>query len=543
MTTSLIHAFIRSLDAGPERAALDLGDQQLTYAALWDRAGRIGDCLNRSLTRDDSLVGILSGRSVTAYSAVLGVLASGRGYVPLNPKFPLQRTLSMLAASGCRVVVVGAECVATMADLLPRIERPLLILYPETEPVVEYGYPPQHRILYADGMQEVQDPAVLHIDGRSVAYLLFTSGSTGTPKAVAITHDNAAAYLTYAAARYQLRSDDRCSQNFDLTFDLSVHDLFMSWNAGASLCPFTDQYLVPATLIDEKQLTVWFSVPSVATFASRLGLLEPAAFPSLRLSLFCGEPLSAKMARAWQQAASNSVVENLYGPTEATIAITHYTWDSQRSEDDCYNGIVPLGWPFHGHDARIVDDTLSVVADGETGELCLSGRQVAEGYFNDRLRTSRQFVRLPESDATWYLTGDLVSRDEQGCLHYMGRKDQQVKINGYRVELQEIEHVVKDAANTELAVAVPWPQSEGTASGVVAVISGSEESCDGSILERCRERLPAYMVPSHIYHVDQLPITPNGKIDRKRAALFVAQIAGPNNGIDSGFSRHGSSAH
>ena len=321
--------------------------------------------------------------------------------------------------------------------------------------------------------------------------------------------------MEYAKTRFRFHENDRCSQNFDLTFDLSVHDLFVCWDAGATLVPYSEQTLTPATLIDEKELTCWFSVPSVAMFASKVGLLTPGAFPTLRWSLFCGEALSASLAEAWQQAANNSVVENLYGPTEATIAITWYRWNSQTSPAECVSGLVPIGWPFDGQQICAVNDNGEVVPTGETGELCLGGSQVTRGYLNDPEKTAKSFVKLPHTgDQLWYRTGDLVRMDDRGCAYYLGRRDFQVKISGYRVELQEIDLVLRQASKTELAVAIPWPLSEGSASGIVGVVSGADPASDQEVIKACQQRLPRYMVPARIYHFDQLPLNVNGKIDR-----------------------------
>jgi acyl-CoA synthetase (AMP-forming)/AMP-acid ligase II len=258
-------------------------------------------------------------------------------------------------------------------------------------------------------------------------------------------------------------------------------------------------------------------------FASKLGLLETAAFPTLRWSLFCGEALSASLAESWQQAANNSILENLYGPTEATIAITRYRWNSASSPAECINGLVPIGWPFDGQQVCAVDEDLAPPPTGESGELCLGGSQVTRGYLNDSAKTTNSFVHLRNSgDQIWYRTGDLVRQDERGCLFYLGRRDFQVKINGYRVELQEIDLVLREAAETELAVAIPWPLSDGSASGIVAVVSGSDPAHNQRIAAACENKLPRYMVPTHIYHVSQIPLNVNGKIDRGRITEMLA---------------------
>jgi amino acid adenylation domain-containing protein len=523
---SLVSGFFRSLLAKPGNLALELGELSLSYEQLWSYAGRVTACLADTLSPAEKVVAVLAHRSVAAYGGILGVLGSGRGYVPLNPKFPLERTLVMLRASGCNTLVVGEECAAMLEALLPRLDKPVTLIVPDGGWEPENGLLSSHRVITSRQLSKIADPREPTVEGDDTAYLLFTSGSTGQPKGVAVSQSNVAAYMEYAAKRFGIHDRDRCSQNFDLTFDLSVHDLFTCWDAGASLCPYSQETLTPASVLDEMGLTIWFSVPSVAMFASRLGLLQPEAFPTLRWSLFCGEALSASLAAAWQRAANNSIVENLYGPTEATIAITRYRWDSAASPAECVRGLVPIGWPFEGQQVCTVDEDFVPVPPGETGELCLAGSQVTRGYLNDPEKTAGSFVRLQHTgEQVWYRTGDLVRQDDRGCLFYLGRRDFQVKVNGYRVELQEIDLVLREAACTELAVAIAWPLSEGSASGVVGVLSGSDPATDAEVIAACKKRLPRYMVPSRIYHFPQIPLNVNGKIDRGRIAEMLARLA------------------
>jgi non-ribosomal peptide synthetase component F len=284
---------------------------------------------------------------------------------------------------------------STLESLLPRLDKALTLIVPDADWLGTIGRP---RLVASRnsgaGVVEDRGPRDPVVDRSDTAYLLFTSGSTGVPKGVAVSQSNAVAYMEYAAKRFGMHSGDRCSQNFDLTFDLSVHDLFTCWDAGQRWFPTPSRRSRPATLVDEQRLTCWFSVPSVAMFASKLGLLEPGAFPTLRWSLFCGEALSASLAEAWQQAANNSVLENLYGPTEATIAITYYRWDSETSPAECVRGLVPIGWPFDGQQVCAVNEDLTPVPVGESGELCLGGSQVTRGYLNDPEKTAKSFVRL-----------------------------------------------------------------------------------------------------------------------------------------------------
>lgn len=330
-----------------------------------------------------------------------------------------------------------------------------------------------------------------------LAYILFTSGSTGEPKGVPITHENSLAYVNNTIRRLDVTSDDRFSQMHSLAFDFSVHDVWVPWNAGASVYVVPkEQRFAPARFISEHRLTVFSCVPSVATSMDRLGLLKEGALPSLRWVTFCGEALTVQQAEAMQRAAPNATVENMYGPTEATVGITSYLWNPEISPAECRRGIVPIGWPFPSQRTRIVD-----------GELQLAGSQVFGGYWRDLEATAEAF------DGDWYRTGDLVERDGRGCLHFVGRKDNQVQIRGHRVELGEVEAVLRDVFGAREVACVAWPIEEGCAQGIVAFVGHMEQPHELD-LAAVRTRMPEYMMPSEMRYSPDLPRNANGKVDR-----------------------------
>jgi len=247
---------------------------------------------------------------------------------------------------------------------------------------------------------------------------------------------------------------------------------------------------------------------------AKLRKLKPAAFPNLRVSLFCGEALPLEVARAWAAAAPASIVENLYGPTELTIACTLYRWDSERSPAQCEQGVVPIGEPYPGMQVLVADESLREVAPGEVGELLMTGPQLSLGYWNDPQRTAAAFVVPPEREQVFYRTGDRVRRPKTGePLVYLGRADNQIKIQGYRVELGEIEAALREEAGIEAAIAIGWPRNAGGADGVVAFLGAEDLDLD-AILARLKARLPSYMVPRELRAVAAFPLNANGKIDR-----------------------------
>jgi len=500
----LAAGFLRSAELFPTRPALEVDGESLTYDELRGRATAIAWTLASQAGEGPALTAVLASRSATAFAGVLGVLLGGHGYVPLEPRYPPARNRLILERSGCRALVVDRALADAATELVAGLRERVLVVVPDE------GGTAAERVFLREARPE--EPA----------YLLFTSGSTGAPKGVAVSHANVRAFLDAIDARYDLNESDRLSQMFDLTFDLSAFDMFAAWEHGACVCcPDAKQLLKPSDFIRDTSLTVWFSVPSVAMFLQRLGALKPAAFPTLRLSLFCGEGLPDDLAAAWAEAAPGSNVDNLYGPTEATIACTAQRWNG-RSAGHAVNGLVPIGTPLGETSTRVVDRSLREVPHGTAGELLLSGPQVVAGYWDDEAATAQSFVSHPELGHS-YLTGDrVVQLTADGPLAYLGRLDSQIKILGHRVELGEVEAALREEASAD-ALAVGWPRTASGAAGIVGFVA--DRSIDPVALRgRIAARLPDYMVPRELRLLAELPLTANGKRDRNALiALLEAE--------------------
>jgi len=515
---SLSNGFLRSVAQFGGRPALEVDGQVLTYTQLSALAGSIAATLQvHDTTEGSGLTAVFAYRSVAAFAGVLGALLRGHGYVPLNRTFPADRTAAMLVRSGCRAVIVDAASALQLEKVLAGIETPLLLLFPDMDDVsVPAARWSGHRVLGRRDL--VPGPPVLSppvTDPDAVAYLLFTSGSTGIPKGVAVAQRNVRSYLDSIVPRYGLTENDRCSQIFDLTFDVSVHDMFVTWECGACLCCPTQKAMIkPGSFIKDARLSVWFSVPSTAVFMKRLGMLKLNMYPNLRLSLFAGEALPMEVAKEWSVAAPNSVIENIYGPTELTITCTAYRWDSSKSPVECELGLVPIGEPFESMEMLIADEHLREVPAGVSGELLMAGPQVALGYWEDSERTALAFVVPPGKDRVFYRTGDRVRRPTPDHpLVYIGRIDNQVKILGHRVELGEVEAVVREESGVDGVIAVGWPKNPGGAGGVEVFLQ-TEGPPSPDLKEKVGRRLPVYMAPRRYHCVPQFPLNSNGKFDR-----------------------------
>lgn len=514
--THLWSGVLAACERFPDRPAVDLG-REMTYRELGHRAKRIAATIQARAVADATpLTAVFAQRSETAFAAVLGALLAGHGYVPLNPTFPVERTRNMLERSMCAALVVDANSESQLDALLKGFERPMLLLCPDRQDGSELAARfPRHTVLCGEDLAAAEQWTAADLPASSIAYLLFTSGSTGHPKGVMVSHANVLHYVDYIIDRYDFTSADRVSQNFDLTFDLSAHDLFVAWHSGACVCcPTRKELFKPGAFINSRRLTVWFSVPSTALFMQRLGVLKEGAYPQLRLSLFCGEALPLELVRQWALAAPNSVIENLYGPTELTIACTAYRWNEERSPAECEHGVVPIGQPFSGMETMIVDEELEEVEAGAAGELLMTGPQLCLGYWQDEKRTRQAFVTPPNgAGRTYYKTGDRVRKATNQPLTYLGRLDHQIKLLGYRVELGEVESAVREASALDGVVALGWPLTERGADGITVFLEAEALDVE-PIMEELKIKLPPYMLPREVRLLSRLPLNSNGKYDR-----------------------------
>lgn len=508
MTRSLAGFFRESARRTPDHPALIWQEGQLTYGELEELIRRIATTLG---PLEGRMVGILAHRSPTAYAAVQAVLRQGGTYVPLNPAFPAVRNAFIVTRTGMETLVVGKECLDALEELLPLVDSGLRLVADEPSLRLQRLAVRHH----PDTKVEIALCAgydTLWPAGR-LAYVLFTSGSTGEPKGVMVRQENVEAYVHNFLALYPILPQDRLTQTFDLSFDLSMHDQFVCWAAGATLVVFPDKALLsPLEWTARHGVTVWFSVPSVVAFLEGARQVVPDALPAVRLSLFCGEKLTWATSRIWSLVAPRSRQVNLYGPTEATIAITHFEIPHDFPAEQAHLGGIPIGTPYPGQSVQVRRKDGSACACGEIGGLWLGGSQVTDGYLGDETKTAERFVPDAEG-AVWYRTGDLVLPEPDGTLQYVGREDFQVKVMGYRIELGEIEHALLEATGAAWALA-DVACLRGGQEEIFAVLPSHLREGKKSVKTSLRRRLPAYMVPRRFVYLDDVPLNANGKMDR-----------------------------
>ncbi|MFJ6325301.1 MULTISPECIES: amino acid adenylation domain-containing protein [unclassified Rhizobium] len=491
-----------------DKPAINVAGVRASYEELFQSAIDVCEGLRLAGVQPGQLVALCAERTFAAYSSVLGILLAGCGYVPLNVTFPAIRNRQILSSSRAVALVVD-EAVAAELEEHIGAEPPTLPLL-ATKPIRKSG---------ALGTELDTFVSLRALTDQTVVYLLFTSGTTGVPKGVPINASNLTAYIDAVHDLMPIDSSDRLLQAVDLTFDLSVHDMMMCWLHGAELfvAPQNGAILAPRT-IRANSLTACLLVPSAAAKSAELGLITPDGMPSLKYSLFAGEALPVSLSRKWQAAAPNATIFNMYGPTEGTIHTSYYRIDPQNFFD---GAVTPIGWPIGEQRLSIRNGDGAEVAHGETGEIWLTGPQMTAGYWHAPALDAEKFVA--DHDGRWYRTGDAGRLDARHGVVFAGRLDRQIKIRGYRVELQDVEAAMASASQSERVAVVAWPRrDEGSAEAIIGFIAGAKIDI-GEVKQQLYRLLPPYMLPAEIHLIEDLPVNVNGKIDYRRLEQRLAE--------------------
>ena len=517
MARSLQEYVTRQAERRPQATALVDGDLRVTYEALEMRANRLARLLRERVRRGDR-VGLLLPKSPAAITGMLASLKLGAIYVPLDPESPAARLEKILRAAECRILLAATSALPLLRQLLPRLDQALRpdLLWMDEAPADAGDL--EARFREADAAALSAEPVPDGGTGDDPAHLLFTSGSTGTPKGVIVAQRNVIGFVRWANAYFGVAEDDRVSCHSPLAFDLSTWDLFGGFAAGAEVHLVPPQLnLFPGRLVNfirTRHLTQWFSVPSLLAYLARFDAVQPGDFPELKRIIWCGEVFATPALRYWMERVPHASFTNLYGPTETTIASSYFTVAAPPVDS---SAAVPIGRACEGETLHILGPDLAELPPGEVGEIGIGGAGVTLGYWRDPERTDAAFVTLPsQPGGRIYRTGDLGLRDPEGQVHFLGRKDSQIKSRGHRIELGEIE-----------AALLSMPEiGEGAVVAVQAESFGSHAICCAYAakagvelpLAAARERLatlvPRYMMPARWRAMDRLPSNANGKVDR-----------------------------
>jgi len=488
--------FARQAARTPEAVALVSGDRELTYQELARRAAGLADWLRRAAVGPEVPVGIFLDRGPALVTALLGVLAAGGAYVPLDPAYPRERLAATLHDCRAPWIVTREE----LAGRLPEGPARLLFLDGEGEVAETHETDPK------------TDPsATVPIHPRNLAYLIYTSGSTGKPKGVAIEHRSATALLAWTREVFPAADLAAVFASTSVCFDLSVFEIFAPLTRGGTVV-LAENALDLAALRHPRGVTLVNTVPSAAA-----ELLRAGAFPAtLRTLNLAGEPIPAALAA--QLALLPGRVLNLYGPSETT------TYSSFAAVSPAGDGSrqPPIGRPIAGTGILLLDRRQQPAAIGVPGEVYIAGAGLARGYFGNPELTAASFLPHPYSDVPGsrvYRTGDLARALPDGRLEFLGRRDHQVKVRGFRIETGEIETAL--ARQSAVAEAVVVVRTDAGAPQLVAyvvprggVAPPGTSQLGAELRTALRQRLPEFMIPAAIVELAALPRTPTGKVDR-----------------------------
>jgi amino acid adenylation domain-containing protein len=476
----------------PETRAVELGGTVLTYAGLDARAGALARRLREAGVGVEARVGVAMERSAELVVALLGILKAGAAYVPLDPSYPAERLAFMLEDAGVAALVVSGEVPAALRGF----GGPVIPLSPDDEVVGDAG-------------EESAD-----VPAEALAYVVYTSGSTGTPKGIGIPH-RAVARLVRNTEYLPFAADERIAQLSNASFDALTFEVWGALLNGGTLVGIgRDTVLDPGALADalrRERITAAFVTTALFNQVARA---RPDGFGALRHLLFGGEACDPEAVRAVRESGgAPGRLLNVYGPTEST---TFATWHRVASVP-AGAATVPIGVPLANTTAHVLDGARPCNL-GEPGELHLGGDGVARGYLGQPGMTAERFVPDPFSatpGARLYRTGDRVRRREDGALEFLGRVDQQVKVRGFRIEPGEVEAALRALpAVAEAAVVV---RADGGEKRLVAYVvpAGGEAPSAAALRDALAGRLPDYLVPTAFVALDAIPLTPNGKVDRR----------------------------
>ncbi|MDH6108607.1 amino acid adenylation domain-containing protein/non-ribosomal peptide synthase protein (TIGR01720 family) [Kitasatospora sp. MAP12-44] len=497
----------------PEAEAVVFAADSLSYRALNERANRLARLLVSRGAGPETLVGLALPRCTELVVALLAVLKAGAAYLPIDPGYPRERIDYVLADAAPVLVLTTAETTGLIdgGEQL-RLDDPALSA--------------QVSAFAASDLTDAERRCPLL--PAHPAYVIYTSGSTGRPKGVAVPHAAIVNRLGWMQSAYGLTAEDRVLQKTPSGFDVSVWEFFWPLMTGATLVVARPEghkdpaYL--AALINEQRVTTMHFVPSML----QAFLLEPSAATcvGLRRVVCSGEALPVEAQARFHSIFASAELHNLYGPTEAAVDVTF--WQCVRGDEGVS---VPIGRPVANTRVYVLDGALRPVAPGVTGELYLAGVQLARGYLNRPGLTAERFVADPygPDGSRMYRTGDVCRWTDEGVLLYVGRCDDQVKIRGFRIELGEIENAVTRFAAVGQAAVIAREDRPGAKSLVAYVVPRAGGAVDVDALrDHLVATLPEYMVPSAILPIEELPLSPSGKLDRRAlpAPRYDAASAG-----------------
>ncbi len=491
----------------PDAIAAISGTESLTYRALDEKAERLARYLQLHGAGAERLIGIFMERSLEMLVAVLGILKTGAAYLPIDPACPKERVNYMLADSGATVLLVNS-------DPKPAERESYALRWIRVGHAIEVA-------------SELAPRTEANVSGSNLACVFYTSGSTGKPKGVMITHASLGAYARTAADNFDIRAEDRVLQFASIAFDASAEEIFSCWARGATLV-LRGEIHTPSDFLHwcaEQRISV-LDLPTAYwhILVDTTHEADWRRLSALRLVVLGGEAVAADKLQIWNAKAARQVrLCNTYGPTEATVVAT-----SGELNPLTISSSVPMGRPVRGTDVYLLDRHLQLVPKGIPGELYIGGSGIARGYLGLAEMTAQRFLPHPFSTvagARLYRTGDRARQLADGSLEFLGRTDDQIKLRGYRIELGEVEAAIREAPGVLEAAVVAAESSHSGKRLVAFLVSISPGDLELQALRLyLRARLPEYMVPSAFVTLESLPLTANGKVDKKALRVPAPEV-------------------
>ncbi|PRX96524.1 non-ribosomal peptide synthetase [Allonocardiopsis opalescens] len=483
----------------PDRPALTFQGTTWSYAELDACANRIAHRLLADGPLRETVVAVLTERTLEWAAALLAVLRAGGVYLPVDPAYPPERIGTLLTQSGCRSVLAAEGHDEHLADALAAGHAPAVRVIPLSAAAHTAG--------------PDTDPGV-RVEAGQAAYIYFTSGSTGTPKGAVCEHLGMSNHLRAKIHDLELSAADTVVQSAPLCFDISLWQLMVPLTTGGRAVIVSDaEILDVGTFLDRiraERATVVQLVPSYLDIVLAELEARPRPLPALRCVSVTGEAVGKPLVQRWLARYPDVFLVNAYGATEASDDTTHAVIRSVPPQR-----LVPVGRPVTNAAVYVVDERLRMVPPGAPGEVVFSGPCVGRGYVNDPERTGRAFIDDPfRPGRRAYRTGDFGRWLPDGELEFLGRRDEQIKIRGMRVEIGEVENHILDVAGVRTVAVVARKAAGGTR--LAAFFTGEPTAAE--LTTALRATLPAHMVPAGCYRLGELPVTENGKIDKKALA-------------------------
>jgi amino acid adenylation domain-containing protein len=501
MLTNVLEYFERGASANcPDKIALLDGAASYTFRELAERASRAAAAILERTSLVNQPIAVFLPKNAATVIADLGIIASGNPYMNLDVKSPVPRVKSIIEHVAPQLIITSGELMQALQPL--GITERRLLLIDEA-----LAHEPA-----ADTALQARRAAAIDTDPLCI---INTSGSTGIPKSVVMHHRSVIDFMDWAFATLNLDGSEVIGSLSPFYFDIYTLELWLCLARGATLVIIPDQLSIfPVKLLDylaEARVSFIFWVPTIMVSISNLDLLTKVDVTTLRRILFAGEVFPMKQLNYWRRHLPQAQFINLYGPIEITVDCTYYPVERQFKDDE----VLPIGYPCRNTDILILNEHNQPARDDEPGELCVRGSSLALGYWNDPERTAQAFVQNPLNPhypELVYRTGDLVFRNQSGELMFIGRRDYQVKHLGYRIELGEIEHAALNVPGIANACVLYDREKKE----ITLFYQAPQPIAPAALRQNLGGFLPKYMLPTSFRHLTEMPLNPNGKIDRLR---------------------------